>query len=323
MFSPDFLVPGVGLAAAHCSGRSARRQIDDGLTSPPADAIVNLVTDEGVALGSGATATRSSRRTSSAGTGQAAVGRRSRPMTCAARRWRRLRRLGMASRSLRQRLITTLHGPTVLQLVSHHVTIPETLGGFDPTGATVVFEMVVDDYAEVWVDGELPRRARADGRRSSSTAGTRRTAWSSPATPTGPEIQLAVFGANGPLSNPPPTSSGCARRRWISTARGPVADHAERRRRGGARRSRRRCDRAAEPEDREARRWLQVHRRPGLGAARRLPALQRSQQEHHLPMDARRPGLGVPHQEWLRRHRHRRVWPARLERPHARHAKGA
>ena len=36
------------------------------------------------------------------------------------------------------------------------VTIPERVGDLDPTGATVVFEVVVDDYAEVWVDGELP-----------------------------------------------------------------------------------------------------------------------------------------------------------------------
>src|SRR5262249_25980560 len=37
-----------------------------------------------------------------------------------------------------------------------HVTIPERVGTFDPTGSTVVFEIVVDDYAEVWVNGNLP-----------------------------------------------------------------------------------------------------------------------------------------------------------------------
>src|SRR5919112_393862 len=36
------------------------------------------------------------------------------------------------------------------------VTLPERVGDTDVTGATVVFEVVVDDYAEVWVDGELP-----------------------------------------------------------------------------------------------------------------------------------------------------------------------
>ena len=37
------------------------------------------------------------------------------------------------------------------------MTIPETVGTFDTAGSTVVFEVVVDDYAEVWVDGRLPR----------------------------------------------------------------------------------------------------------------------------------------------------------------------
>src|SRR5688500_6566602 len=36
------------------------------------------------------------------------------------------------------------------------VTIPERVGDFDPTGSTVIFEVVIDDYAEVWVNGELP-----------------------------------------------------------------------------------------------------------------------------------------------------------------------
>src|SRR6516162_8551039 len=37
------------------------------------------------------------------------------------------------------------------------VTVPERVGEFDPTGATVVFEVVIDDHAEVWVNGTLPR----------------------------------------------------------------------------------------------------------------------------------------------------------------------
>ena len=36
------------------------------------------------------------------------------------------------------------------------VTIPDRIGAFGPPGSTVVFEVVVDDYAEVWVDGALP-----------------------------------------------------------------------------------------------------------------------------------------------------------------------
>ena len=36
------------------------------------------------------------------------------------------------------------------------LTIPARIGTLDPTGTTAVFEVVVDDYAEVWVDGRLP-----------------------------------------------------------------------------------------------------------------------------------------------------------------------
>ena len=36
------------------------------------------------------------------------------------------------------------------------VTIPEKVGALETAGSTVVFEIVVDDYAEVWVDGKLP-----------------------------------------------------------------------------------------------------------------------------------------------------------------------
>src|SRR3989475_7507089 len=37
-----------------------------------------------------------------------------------------------------------------------NVTIPAKVGAFDPTGSTVIFELVIDDYAEIWVDGKLP-----------------------------------------------------------------------------------------------------------------------------------------------------------------------
>ena len=32
-----------------------------------------------------------------------------------------------------------------------NVTIPDKIGDFDLTGATVVFELTIDDYAEIWV----------------------------------------------------------------------------------------------------------------------------------------------------------------------------
>jgi gluconolactonase len=94
-----------------------------------------------------------------------------------------------------------------------NVRVPERIGAFDPTGSTAVFDIVVDDYAEVWVDGQLPRRL---GQSGGSLVG----GWNAPNrlviardVRPGQRIQLAVFGANGPLSDPPPNYI------WIRSAR--------------------------------------------------------------------------------------------------------
>lgn len=84
-----------------------------------------------------------------------------------------------------------------------NVTIPETVSGFPTNGSTVVFQTALDDYAEVWVDGELPRFVGQKG--GSVVAG-----WNAPNrlvvgrdVRPGQKIQLAVFGINGPISDPP------------------------------------------------------------------------------------------------------------------------
>src|SRR5579862_3687982 len=77
-----------------------------------------------------------------------------------------------------------------------NVTVPERIENFDPTGSTVVFETSIDDYAEVWVDGEL---TRALGQMGGSVIG----GWNAPNrlvvgrnVKPGQKIQLAVFGIN-------------------------------------------------------------------------------------------------------------------------------
>jgi gluconolactonase len=83
------------------------------------------------------------------------------------------------------------------------LTIPPRVGSLDPTGSTVVLEITVDDYAEVWVDGRLGRRLGQTG--GSLIAGfnaPNRVVLTRDARP-GQQIQIAVFGANGPLSDPP------------------------------------------------------------------------------------------------------------------------
>ena len=83
------------------------------------------------------------------------------------------------------------------------VTLPRRVGDFDPTGATVVFEVVIDDYAEVWVDGELPIvLGQAGGRVISGFNAPNRVVLTQDARP-GQTFQIAVFGINGPISVSP------------------------------------------------------------------------------------------------------------------------
>jgi gluconolactonase len=106
------------------------------------------------------------------------------------------------------------------------LTIPEKIGALETNGTTVVFETALDDYAEIWVNGEITRYLGQQG--GSVVAG-----WNAPNrlivgrdVHPGQKIQLAIFGINGPISNPPTNFI------WIREARldfyknastGPVA----------------------------------------------------------------------------------------------------
>lgn len=84
-----------------------------------------------------------------------------------------------------------------------NVTLPEKVAGFSVAGSTVGFEIVIDDYAEIWVDGQLPTILGQSG-------GQVVKGWNAPnkviltrnARP-GQSFQLAVFGFNGPVSKSP------------------------------------------------------------------------------------------------------------------------
>src|SRR6267154_663195 len=92
------------------------------------------------------------------------------------------------------------HGRLSFNWYRLNITIPEKVAGFDLNGSTVVFEIVVDDYAEVWVNGKLGNVLGQQG--GSVIAG-----WNAPnrvlltrnAKP-GETFQIAVLGINGPLS---------------------------------------------------------------------------------------------------------------------------
>ncbi|MGE0812636.1 MAG: SMP-30/gluconolactonase/LRE family protein [Vicinamibacterales bacterium] len=91
-------------------------------------------------------------------------------------------------------------------------TMPARVGAFDTAGATVAFEIVVDDYAEVWVDGRLPRMlGQAGGALVAGFNAPNRLVITRDAKP-GQEVRVAIFAANGPLSDPP------ANKIWVRSA---------------------------------------------------------------------------------------------------------
>jgi gluconolactonase len=92
------------------------------------------------------------------------------------------------------------HGRLSFNWYRMNVTIPEKVAALDTRGSTAVFEIVVDDYAEVWVNGKLGNVLGQQG--GSVVAG-----WNAPnrviltrdAQP-GQKFQIAVLGINGPIS---------------------------------------------------------------------------------------------------------------------------
>jgi hypothetical protein len=83
------------------------------------------------------------------------------------------------------------------------LTIPARAINFDTDGAKAVLTVNVDDYAEVWVNGELPRAA---GRPSPATI----QGFNMPnrivlrdTVAVGDKFEIAIFAINGPISAAP------------------------------------------------------------------------------------------------------------------------
>jgi gluconolactonase len=92
------------------------------------------------------------------------------------------------------------------------VTLPARVGDLDVAGSTVVFETVVDDYAEVWVNGSQPRAlGDSGGHVVADFNAPNRVVLTADARP-GQRFTIAVFGINGPISARP------ANYIWMRTA---------------------------------------------------------------------------------------------------------
>jgi hypothetical protein len=100
------------------------------------------------------------------------------------------------------------------------VTIPAKVGGKTFEGGPVWFQTTVDDYGEIWVDGDIDRAFGKSGRGAVTGFNTRnRVRLQKPAgfktdnrgkkvkvlrdAQPGDEFQIAVLGINGPLGSPP------------------------------------------------------------------------------------------------------------------------
>ncbi len=95
------------------------------------------------------------------------------------------------------------HGRLAFNWYRTSITLPARLGGLDVTGTTVVFELVVDDYAEIWVNGKLPVvLGQTGGQLIKGFNAPNRVVLTTDARP-GQKFQLAIFGVNGPISSPP------------------------------------------------------------------------------------------------------------------------
>ena len=84
-----------------------------------------------------------------------------------------------------------------------NITVPDNINRISTAGKTLVFQTSIDDYAEIWVDGELTRKFPQSG-------GSVVKGWNAPNrlvigrnVKPGQKIQIAVFGINGPISNSP------------------------------------------------------------------------------------------------------------------------
>ena len=84
-----------------------------------------------------------------------------------------------------------------------NVTIPAKIANFETAGSTVAFEIVIDDYAEVWVDGKMPRVLGQPGGPAIKGFNAPNRVIIARNVKPGQRIQLAVFGINGPISYSP------------------------------------------------------------------------------------------------------------------------
>src|SRR5215475_12562087 len=85
-----------------------------------------------------------------------------------------------------------------------NLTMPAKIGAFDTANAKAVLTAYVDDYAEVWVNGEMPRRAGITSPATIQGFNIPNRVVIVDTVKAGDKVEIAIFGINGPISVAPP-----------------------------------------------------------------------------------------------------------------------
>jgi len=83
------------------------------------------------------------------------------------------------------------------------LTIPPTIGKLDTKGSTAVFEIVVDDYSEVWVNGKQMQGFGQNGNGVIAGYNARNRVILTPDAKPGDHFSIAVLGINGTIGKLP------------------------------------------------------------------------------------------------------------------------
>ena len=101
--------------------------------------------------------------------------------------------------------LETRRGNGLLSYVWYRVsvTLPPAVGAFDVAGSRVLFELVADDYSEVWIDGKLRRSFGAKANGVINGYNARQRVWLTDDARPGQTFQLAILVTNGPIADLP------------------------------------------------------------------------------------------------------------------------
>ncbi len=83
------------------------------------------------------------------------------------------------------------------------LTVPARIGEFETAGAKAVLTVYVDDYAEVWLDGQMPRKTGYPSPAAIQGFNVPNRVVLADQVKAGDTFQIAVFGINGPISVTP------------------------------------------------------------------------------------------------------------------------